>query len=70
MLFRSVVVSSFLLFGITLFASDVIDPNRKDIAIYIMGALTTAVAQVLSYYFGSSTGSTQTRNLLENMIKK
>ena len=65
-----VVVSSFLLFGITLFNGDVIDSTRKDIAIYIMGALTTAVAQVLSYYFGSSTGSSQTRNLLETMIKK
>lgn len=65
-----VVVSSFLLFGITLFASDVIDPNRKDLAIYILGALTTAIAQVLSYYFGSSSGSVQKTNYIEKMMQK
>ena len=65
-----VVVSSFLLFGITLFATDVIDPNRKDLAIYILGALTTAIAQVLSYYFGSSSGSVQKTDYIEKMLKK
>ena len=65
-----VVVSSFLLFGVTLFASDVIDPNRKDLAIYILGALTTAIAQVLSYYFGSSSGSVQKTNYIEKMMQK
>ncbi len=65
-----VVVSSFLLFGVTLFASDVVDANRKDLAIYILGALTTAVAQVLSYYFGSSSGSVQKSDYIEKMIKK
>lgn len=64
-----VVVSSFLLFGITLFASDVIDPNRKDLAIYILGALTTAIAQVLSYYFGSSSGSVQKSDFIEKLKK-
>jgi len=65
-----VVVFSFLLFGITLFAGDVVDANRKDLAIYILGALTTAVAQVLSYYFGSSSGSVQKSDYIEKMIKK
>ena len=64
-----VVVSSFLLFGVTLFASDAIDPNRKDLAIYILGALTTAIAQVLSYYFGSSSGSVQKSDFIEKLKK-
>jgi len=59
-----------LLFGVVLFQTGLIDPSRKDLAIYILGALTTAVTQVLSYYFGSSSGSTQTRSFLENMMKK
>lgn len=65
-----VVVSSFLLFGVTLFAGDAISSDRKDIAIYILGALTTAIAQVLSYYFGSSSGSVQKSDFLEKMMKK
>lgn len=65
-----VVVLSFLLFGITLFAGDAIDQNRKDLAIYILGALTTAVAQVLSYYFGSSSGSVAKTDFMEKVFKK
>lgn len=65
-----VVVLSFLLFGVTLFDSDAIDPNRKDLAIYILGALTTSVAQVLSYYFGSSSGSVQKTDFMEKVFKK
>ena len=35
------------------------DPNSpmKDIVIYILGALTTVATQVVSYFFGSSSGS-------------
>ena len=66
----SVVVLSFLLFGVTLFANSIIDQSNKDIAIYIMGALTTAIAQVLSYYFGSSSGSNQKSDYIHQLIKK
>ena len=66
----SVVVLCFLLFGITLFISDVINPNSKDLAIYILGALTTAMAQVLSYYFGSSSSSVAKTDFIEKVFKK
>lgn len=59
-----------LLFGVVLFQTGLIDPSRKDLAIYILGALTTAVTQVLSYYFGSSDGSSKKNVLLEDMMKK
>lgn len=59
-----------LLFGVVLFQTGLIDPSRKDMAIYILGALTTAVTQVLSYYFGSSDGSSKKNVLLEDMMKK
>ena len=65
-----VVVLSFLLFGVALFDSDAISADRKDLAIYIMGALTTSVAQVLSYYFGSSSGSVQKTNYIEKIMQK
>ena len=65
-----VVVLSFLLFGVALFDGDAINPDRKDLAIYILGALTTSVAQVLSYYFGSSSGSVQKTDYIEKMFKK
>lgn len=59
-----------LLFGVVLFQTGLIDPSRKDLAIYILGALTTAVTQILSYYFGSSDGSAKKNTLLEDMMKK
>jgi hypothetical protein len=55
---------------IVLFQTGLIDPSRKDLAIYILGALTTAVTQVLSYYFGSSDGSAKKNVLLQDMIDK
>lgn len=66
----STVVLSFLLFGLVLFDNDVIDSNRKDLIIYILGALTTVVTQVISYYFGSSSGSVQKTDYIEQLTKK
>ena len=34
-----------------------VTPEAKDILIYILGVLSAAVTQILSYYFGSSQGS-------------
>lgn len=47
-----VVTLTFILFAIIIFIP--VDSNGKDILIYVLGALTTAVGQVLSYYFGAS----------------
>ena len=46
---------SFILFGILIFVE--VKPEAKDILIYILGVLSAAVTQILSYYFGSSQGS-------------
>lgn len=64
------VVLGFLLFGFVLFDGDVIDQNRKDLAIYVLGALTTVMTQVISFYFGSSSGSVDKTKALEDMLKK
>ena len=50
-----VVGLSFVLFSILIFVQ--VKPEAKDILIYILGVLSAAVTQILSYYFGSSQGS-------------
>jgi hypothetical protein len=50
-----VVGLSFILFSILIFVD--VKPEAKDILIYILGVLSAAVTQILSYYFGSSQGS-------------
>ena len=65
-----VVVLTFVLFGVVLFGTDSIDPNRKDLVIYILGALSSICGMVISYYFGSSSGSVQKTEALESLLKK
>jgi nitrate reductase NapE component len=47
-------------------------PNSpmKDIVIYILGALTTVATQVVSYFFGSSSGSADKSKAINLMMKK
>ena len=63
-------VLSFLLFSFVLFDNDAINTNRKDLIIYVLGALTTVVTQIISYYFGSSSGSVQKTDYIEQLTKK
>jgi len=50
-----VVGLSFALFAVLIFVE--VKTEAKDILIYILGVLSAAVTQILSYYFGSSQGS-------------
>lgn len=59
--------ASFILFAILIFAS--VDPSSKDILIYVLGVLSAAVSQILSYYFGSSDGSKQKDQKIKELIK-
>lgn len=47
-------------------------PNSpmKDIVIYILGALTTVATQVVSYFFGSSSGSADKSKAINAIMKK
>lgn len=65
-----VVVLTFLLFGVVLFSSGAIDAGRKDLVIYILGALSSICGMVISYYFGSSSGSTQKTEAMEQLLRK
>jgi hypothetical protein len=52
--------------------SQKLDANSplKDILIYILGALTTVATQVVSYFFGSSSGSAEKTKALNDLFKK
>jgi hypothetical protein len=46
------------------------DAALKDLVIYILGALTTIVTQVVAYFFGSSSGSAAKSKTLDQMMAK
>lgn len=65
-----VLVLSFLLFGVLIFDTGVIDPSRKDIVIYILGVLSAIDTQIVAYYFGSSSGSVQKSDFMEKLFRR
>lgn len=64
-----VVALTLILFGAVLFQNGAIDATRKDLAIYVLGALSSICGMVVSYYFGSSSGSVQKSDYIEKLMK-
>ena len=62
------VALTFILYGIIIFTD--VDEQSKDILIYVLGALTSAVTMVLGYYFGSSAGSKEKSQQLDDILDK
>lgn len=60
---------TFVLFGFLMFDSSPVEPSRKDILVYVLGALTAISTQVISYYFGSSVGSKDKSAQLDRVLK-
>ena len=60
---------TFVLFGFLLFDDTPVDTSRKDILVYVLGALTAICTQVISYYFGSSVGSKDKSAQLDKVLK-
>jgi hypothetical protein len=58
---------TFGLFGLLIFVD--VKPEAKDILIYILGALSAALTQILSYYFGSSAGSKEKDDNIKGLLK-
>ena len=58
---------SFVLFAVILFVP--VDQASKDIIIYVLGALTSAVTMILGYYFGSSVGSKDKSQQLDDILE-
>ena len=57
---------SFVLFGVLAFTE--VQGSTKDIVIYILGALSSAVTMVLGYYFGSSAGSKEKSDEMKRLL--
>ena len=64
-----VVALTFILFGFLMFDTSPVEPSRKDILVYVLGALTAISTQVISYYFGSSIGSKDKSAQLDKVLK-
>ena len=64
-----VVALTFILFGFLMFDTSPVEPSRKDILVYVLGALTAISTQVISYYFGSSIGSKEKSAQLDKVLK-
>ena len=62
------VALTFILYGIIIFTDE--DEQSKDILIYVLGALTSAVTMVLGYYFGSSAGSKEKSSQIDEILGK
>lgn len=60
---------TFVLFGFLLFDDSPVEPSRKDVLVYVLGALTAISTQVISYYFGSSVGSKEKSDQLNKVLK-
>jgi len=66
----AILVATFILFGLVMFAEGMIDTTRKDIIIYVLGVLSAISTQIVSYYFGSSKGSSDKNTAIDKMLGK
>jgi hypothetical protein len=62
------VALTFILFLVIIFVE--VNTQSKDILIYVLGALTSAMTMVLGYYFGSSQGSKEKSMQLDEIMDK
>jgi hypothetical protein len=65
----SILLLTFVLFGVVMFDNTPVEASRKDILIYILGVLSAIGSQITSYYFGSSAGSKEKTDALKEAIK-
>ncbi len=65
----SILLLTFVLFGVVMFNDTPIEASRKDILIYILGVLSAIASQIVSYYFGSSAGSKEKTEALKGALK-
>jgi len=65
----SILLLTFVLFGVVMFNDTPVEASRKDILIYILGVLSAIASQIVSYYFGSSAGSKEKTEALKGAMK-
>lgn len=60
---------TFVLFYLIIFnGNDDVVKEKKDIILYILGALSAITTQIFSFYFGSSTGSSQKSDTIQKQL--
>ena len=59
---------TFILFTVIIFVD--VNAQSKDILIYVLGGLTSAMTMVLGYYFGSSAGSKEKTKQIDDLLEK
>ena len=65
----SILLLTFVLFGVVMFDNTPVETSRKDILIYVLGVLSAIATQIVSYYFGSSQGSKDKADQLRDVLK-
>lgn len=65
----SILLLTFVLFGVVMFDGSPVEASRKDILIYVLGVLSAIASQIVSYYFGSSQSSKDKTDALKEAIK-
>ena len=65
----SILLLTFILFGVVMFDNAPVEASRKDILIYVLGVLSAIATQIVSYYFGSSQGSKDKADQLREALK-
>jgi hypothetical protein len=65
----SILLLTFVLFGVVMFDNNPVEATRKDILIYVLGVLSAIATQIVSYYFGSSQGSKDKSDQLKDALK-
>ena len=65
----SILLLTFVLFGVVMFNDTPLEASRKDILIYILGVLSAIASQIVSYYFGSSAGSKEKTEAMKEAMK-
>ena len=65
----SILLLTFVLFGVVMFDDSPVEASRKDILIYVLGVLSAIASQIVSYYFGSSQSSKDKTDALKEAIK-
>jgi hypothetical protein len=65
----TVLLLTFILFGIVMFDPAPVDATRKDLLVYVLGVLSAISTQIIGYYFGSSLGSKEKQETIDRVMK-
>ena len=65
----SILLLTFVLFGVVMFDNSPVEATRKDILIYVLGVLSAIASQIVSYYFGSSQSSKDKTDAMKEAMK-